>query len=232
MEKRSTRFLVLAVVALGVAACAGGEPTDAGSAPVRSSSTSTSTSTSEPTGEPASGEAPATTKASTPTTHPEGNGRSGATGPAMPFVADTRPDTSSTTVGFPVLVSVTKGDHPGYVRYVFDFDDNRPEGRRADGARPAWDVRYVPRSEVVQDGSGFPVPVEGTAVLRIAFQGAAMHWDDGSVSLRHSRDVHERLRFGGDFEGYVTWFLGLDGERPFRAFFTGSDKVVVDVVTR
>jgi hypothetical protein len=36
---------------------------------------------------------------------------------------------------------------------------------------------------------------------------------------------------GGDFEGYVTWFLGLDEERPFRAFWTDG-KVVVDVVTR
>ncbi|MDP9020545.1 MAG: hypothetical protein M3N25_07065 [Actinomycetota bacterium] len=228
MDVRSSRYLALAVAALGVAACSGSGPTDAGSAPLRP----TSTSTSEPAGE----EAPTTTEASPPATAPEGQDRSGGAappgGPAMPFVANTRPDTSTTTEGFPVLLSVTKGDHPGYVRYVFEFDDNPPEGRRADHARPAWDVRYVPRSQVVRHGSGAPVPVEGAAVLNITFEGAAMHWDDGRTSLRHPMDAHPRLRFGGDFEGYVTWFLGLGGERPFRAFFTDGDKVVVDVVTR
>ena len=154
----------------------GGGPTDAGSAPLRPSSTTT-----ESVGEPAGGEAPTTTQ-SPPATARQGQGRSGTTTPttgqAMPFVADTSPDTSSTTKGSPVLLSVTKGDHPGYVRFVSEFDDNPPDGQRADDARPAWDVRYVPRSQVVQDGSGFPTAVEGAAVLRITFQHAWMHWDD------------------------------------------------------
>lgn len=229
MQARTTWYLVVAMVTLGVAACSDGGPTDAGSAPLRPSSTTT-----ESTGEPAGDEAPTTTQPP-PATGREGQDRSGSTtstaGQAMPFVANTRPDTSSTTEGFPVLLSVTKGDHPRHVRYVFEFDDNPPDGQRADDARPAWDVRYVPRSQVVQDGSGFPVTVEGAAVLRIRFQHAWMHWDDGSTSLRHPRDAYQRLRFGGDFEGHVTWFLGVDGERPFRAFSTDGDKVVVDVVT-
>ena len=230
MQARTTRYLVVAMVSLGVAACSDGGPTDAGSAPLRPSSTTT-----ESVGEPAGGQAPTTTQ-SPPATAREGQGRSGSTtttaGQTMPFVANARPDTSSTTQGFPVLLSVTKADHPGYVRYVFEFDDNPPDGQRADDARPAWDVRYVPRSQVVHDGTGFPVTVEGAAVLRITFQHAWMHWDDGSTSLRHPPDAYQRLRFGGDFEGYVTWFLGVDGERPFRAFFAHGDKVVVDVVTR
>lgn len=232
MQTRRTWYLVMTVVAaLSTAACTGNDPVDAGSAPLRTPSTEAS----EPTGEPDGDEVTTTTDATPPPTEPGRQVGDGGTTPpagqALPFVADTRPDTSSTTEGFPVLLSVTKGDHPGYVRYVFEFDDNPPDGQRADDARPAWDVRYVPRSQVVHDGSGFPVTVEGAAVLRITFQHAWMHWEDGTVSLRHSRDAHDRLRFGGDFEGYVTWFLGLDGERPFRVFATDADKVVVDVVT-
>jgi hypothetical protein len=229
MRTRSARYpvAVAAMTALGLVACSGDEPTDAGSAPLRSTST-----TEAP--EPAGGEA-TTTEPPAPGTGPAGEGRNGGTvdpsPPAMPFVADTRPDTSPPAQGFSILVSLTKGEHPGYVRYVFDFEDHSPEGLRGAPARPAWDVRYVPRSEVVQDGSGFPVSVEGDAVLRITFEGAAMHWEDGSDSLRQPVDAYDRLRLGGDFEGYVTWFLGLDEERPFRAFWADG-KVVVDVVAR
>ncbi len=232
MQTRRTWYLVMTVVAaLSTAAYTDNDPVDAGSAPLRTPSTEAS----EPTGEPDGDQVPTTTEARRPTTDPADNQRNGGTappaGPALPFPADTRPDTSAPAQGSSVLVRVERGEHPGYVRYVFHFEDHSPEGMRSAPAQPAWDVRYVPRSEVVQDGSGFPVRVEGAAVLRIAFEGAAMHWEDGSVSLRHSRDAYDRLRLGGDFEGYVTWFLGLDGERPFRAFSTDAGTIVVDVVT-
>ncbi len=148
----------------------------------------------------------------------------------LPFRADTRSDVSSAQQGNPVLVSVTKGSHRGYVRYVFEFANNDPEGHSPLVARPAWDVRYVPRSEAVQDGSGDPVPVGGRERLRIRFEGAAMHWDDGRSSLTRSVPDHDPLVFAGDYEGYVNWFLGLDTQRPFRAFFTDNNKVVIDVV--
>ncbi|MDP8930688.1 MAG: hypothetical protein M3O70_19505, partial [Actinomycetota bacterium] len=120
--------------------------------------------------------------------------------------------------------------HPGYVRYVFEFASNHPEGHSPLVARPAWNVRYVPESEAVMDGSGKPVPVGGSERLRIDFEGAAMHWDDGSVSLTRSVPDHDPLVFGSDFEGTVAWFLGLDKQTPFRVFFTDNNKVVLDVV--
>ena len=137
---------------------------------------------------------------------------------------------SSTHQGYPVLVSVTKGIHAGFVRYVFEFANNDPEGHQPLGARPAWDVRYVPRSEAILDGSGETVPVGGNAILRIVFRGAAMHWDDGRSSLARSVEDHDPLVAGGDYEGQVAWFLGLDHEQPFRVFFVAHAKVVVDMV--
>lgn len=217
---RPRHLVVAAVAVLGLAACSGNDPTDAGSAPLRSTSTTSTTSTTE---------APTTTPAPPPP--PDRGDQERSPGTTLPFVADTRPDTSHPARGFSVLVGLSRGEHPGYVRYVFEFEDHSPDGMRSVPARPAWDVRYVSRSEVVQDGSGFAVPVEGASVLRIAFEGAAMHFDDGTISLRQPVDAYDRLRLGGDFEGYVTWFLGLDGEQPFRAFAVDGGRVVVDVVT-
>ncbi len=236
MQARTTRYLVVAMVTLGVAACSDGGPTDAGSAPLRPSSTTT-----ESVAEPAGGEVPTTTQSPPATTEPErqrGNGgTTRATGAGLPFVADTRPDTSPPPQGFSTLVGVDRGEHPGYVRYVFHFEDHDfhveddREGEPAAPARPAWNVRYVPRSQVTRHGSGHPVPVEGAAVLEITFEGASLQRRDGSIPLQGPLDLYD-LRFGGAFEGYITWFLGLEEERPFRAFFTDGDKVVVDVVTR
>ena len=230
MQARTTWSLAVAMLTLGVAACSDGGPTDAGSAPLRPSSTTT-----ESAGEPGGEEAPTTTEATPTTTEPGRQTGSGGTSPpttgaGLPFVADTRPDTSPPPQGLSTLVGVDRGEHPGYVRYVFHFEDHFRERVGAAPHRPAWNVRYVPRSQVIRHGSGHPVPVDGSAVLEITFEGASLQWSDGSMSMQGPFDLYD-LTFGGAFEGYVTWFLGLDGERPFRAFSTDGDKVVVDVVT-
>jgi len=114
---------------------------------------------------------------------------------------------------------------------VFDFVNADPQGHSPLGsARPGWDVRYVPPAEAVQDGSGDPPPVGGAVYLRIRFDGAAAHYEDGTPSIRYGLDAHAPLGFGGDFEGRVTWFLGLEHQQPFRVLFVENDKVAVDVV--
>lgn len=221
----SLTAFVLAAAVLG--GCGGGEPQlEAGDLPTRADET-TAPPVDSP-GAPDAVDAPAAPGAAgkevpNPPPDPKKGDR--------PFPADTNPDVSSARQGFPVLVSVTKGTHTGYVRYVFEFANNDPEGHSPLVARPAWDVRYVPQSEAVMDGSGKPVPVGGRERLRIRFDGAAMHWDDGRNSLSRSVPDHDPLVFGGDYEGAVTWFLGLDRRQPFRAFFSETNKVVVDVVS-
>jgi len=152
----------------------------------------------------------------------------------LPFVADTRPDISTEREGSPVLGLVTKGVHDGYVRYVFTFYHDDPEGHQPwrQYARPAWDVRYVPSSEAVHDGSGEPVVnVGANAHLKIRFE-ADMHHSVGHSSLQSSVGDEDALVFGGDFESRVTWFYGADAERPFRVMYVGDGRVVVDVVTQ
>ena len=223
-----TRMRLLAVAAgAGVilSACGGGgsSTTDAGAAP----STVPTTAPAQPaaSGRPSTSSVPAADPAP-PTTVP-----TRGAGPALPFAADTGPESSSLHQGHPVLVGVRTGRHPGYTRYVFDFVNADPQGHSPLGsARPGWDVRYVPPAEAVQDGSGDPPPVGGAVYLRIRFDGAAAHYEDGTPSIRYGVDAHAPLGFGGDFEGRVTWFLGLDDRQPFRVLFVENNKVAVDVV--
>lgn len=217
---------VVAMASVGLAACAGGGTMDAGPSP--SPAPSTVPAQREAVGPPdtssvrATG-SPRSTSAQAPNP---------ATGRRLlPPGADRRAKTSSVHHGFPVLVGVRTGSHPGYTRYVFDFVNADPEGHSPLGsARPGWDVRHVPPSDAVQDGSGDPPPVGGAVYLRIRFDGAAAHYDDGTPSIRYGLDAHSPLGFGGDFEGRVTWFLGLEREQPFNVFFVENNKVVVDVV--
>ena len=78
---------------------------------------------------------------------------------------------------------------------------------------------------------GDPVPKSGAkAHLRIRFQ-ADMHYADGSTSLERSlTDEPPGLVFGGDFENQVTWFHGVQKQRPFRVTYVGDGRVAVDVV--
>ena len=190
--------------------------------------------------EPTATGAPTTTSGeSAPSSVPgrgETSGKAGSTATKdqrLPFVADTNPDLSNQREGFPVLVAVTQGEHNGYRRYVFTFDHADPEGHQPwrRHARPAWDVRYVPASQAVMDGSGDPVANVGAkAHLRIQFQ-ADMHYADGRSSLKRSvGDEPPRLVFGGDFENQVTWFYGAEKQRPFRVWYVGDGRVAVDVV--
>lgn len=221
------RFVVLAAVAtLGLAACGGQDETRVvGPAPTRAPSsvaTPPDAGDGEATSSVPQGTSPRSTSPGTP--------RPPASEPPALPDADRRPKTSSVHQGSPVILGVRAGNHPGYTRYVFDFTNADPEGHSPSGsARPGWDVRYVPPSEAVQDGSGDPAPVGGAVYLRIRFDGTAAHYEDGSPSIRYGLDAHAPLGFGGDFEGRVTWFLGLEREQPFRVLFVENNKVAVDV---
>lgn len=215
---RATACLVVAGVAMALSGCSrAGGPRPAGAG------------TSVPT----------TSAGSAPTTSGSGSAAASArpvtsTAPAaLPFNADTNPDVSTVRDGNPVLVSVTKGEHAGYVRYVFRFNHSDPDGHQPwrKFAQPPWDVRYVPQSDAVQDGSGKPVVNVGApAHLRIRFDANMHDGAEGQNTLQTSVSDEDALAFGGDFEGQVRWFYGSDRERPFRVFYAGDGRVVVDIV--
>jgi hypothetical protein len=125
----------------------------------------------------------------------------------------------------PTLVDVRAAGHPGFDRVVFEFR----------GAVPEHHVRYV--DQLVEDGSGKPVSVAGTADLEVVFQGANAHEADGTPSVSPRRfspnltAVKEVAQIG-DFEAVVSYGIGVDRRRPITvSTLSGPSRLVIDVST-
>jgi hypothetical protein len=135
----------------------------------------------------------------------------------------------------PVLVEVRAGDHPdeGFSRIPFAFR----------GGTPSYEVGYV--RSVAAEGRGNPLPLPGNAFVRIRFTPAQAHDEQGRPTVPVAPVTaldFPSLRgygFGGDFEGYLTFGLGLrvaansDQVLPVRigelVRADGSHVVAVDV---
>jgi hypothetical protein len=103
----------------------------------------------------------------------------------------------------------------------------------------SYDVRYV--GQVVQDGSGRPVPLRGAADLRVVVHTPA--YDDGRATYDPRVDA-EAVAVGGyrtfrqvawaqSFEGTSTVGLGVRARLPFRVTVLDGPgdgaRLVVDV---
>jgi hypothetical protein len=124
-----------------------------------------------------------------------------------------------------LLRRVRAGRNKDFDRLVFDFD----------GPVPGVDVQYV--RELLEDGSGNPIPLRGRAVVQIVLQPAVAHHEDGTPSVTGPLpDVTGFAAFrqvadAGDFEGVLTWGIGVAARTGLRATrLTGPSRVAVDVV--
>jgi hypothetical protein len=134
---------------------------------------------------------------------------------------------TGTGTGYGQLVNVRTGRHDAYDRTVFDFT----------GGTPGYRVGY---GTLTGQGTGDPIPLAGNASLVIVFHPAAAHdlatgasTYDISRTLDPTLPTLKQIRFGGDFEGYVSAGLGLTHTVGFRVFQLHSpDRVVVDVAHR
>ncbi|MGH9178113.1 MAG: AMIN-like domain-containing (lipo)protein [Acidimicrobiales bacterium] len=99
--------------------------------------------------------------------------------------------------------------NPGGSRVVFEFDP----------VVPGYTIDYA-EGEVTEDGSGDKVEVEGAAVLVVRFEnsgGARIEGEDvtptytgpGRVEPTGAEGVVTEVVDAGDFEGVVTWAIGL-----------------------
>ncbi|HEX2360925.1 MAG TPA: hypothetical protein VHI11_02515 [Jiangellaceae bacterium] len=108
----------------------------------------------------------------------------------------------------PNLVAIYTGDHPEedrpYQRIAFYFRDGFPQ----------YNLQYVP--SVVGEGTGEPIALDGNAFLRIGFVNAQAHDDAGESTVAQAPPQSIGLQnlksygFAGDFEGHVTYGLGLE----------------------
>jgi len=100
------------------------------------------------------------------------------------------------------------------------------------GGIPGWRVGYVPAEHA--DASGRPIPLEGRAYLNITFAPAHASVPESYRPTQAERADTPRLAIlrqikpAGDFEGYVSFGLGLSRRVKYRiAKLTASDQVVL-----
>jgi len=142
----------------------------------------------------------------------------GASTPPFTVLAKAGPATTSRTA---VLEHVRVGRHPGFDRVVFEFRSGTP----------AWSARYVPR--VIHDGSGLPVTLPGAAFLHVVFRSTRIDRASAEAApiTRTPRSGSlVQVKESGDFEGVVSFGLGLRRKVGFRGFrMTAPSRVVIDV---
>jgi hypothetical protein len=122
------------------------------------------------------------------------------------------------------LRDVRTGDQQPYDRVVFEVE----------GAKlPEYEVKYVPRP--VHCGSGLPAEVAGSAFLQVRLTPARAHTEAGAPSLavlqRKVRlPVIREIRETCDFEGEVTWVVGLAARKEYRVLeLEGPPRLVIDI---
>jgi hypothetical protein len=121
----------------------------------------------------------------------------------------------------PTLAAVRVGGHTTFDRVVFEFD----------GDRPGFDVRYVP--EVLHDGSGLPVALQGRAFMQVSTFPATALSEEGpfgplpsTADLAALRDVG----FAGDFEAVVTFGIGVAARTPFQVRqLSAPSRIAIDI---
>ena len=167
-----------------------------------------------------------------PVTTPAGETpASGATDPAIPTAAPTAAcvtefeNMPESAPAEPIpLTEVRVGIHAGVARVVFEF---------AGGEAPAFDIAPA-EPPFVQDASGLPVDVPGTAFLRIHFPFATgMSTYDGPTTFAAPGPEGTTLASlvrTGDFEAVMTWVAGTAGPACVRVtILDAPTRVVLDV---
>lgn len=123
-----------------------------------------------------------------------------------------------------LLIDVRTARHEGFDRVVFEFETTRPGYR----------VEYV-TPPIQQCGSGNQETVAGATFIRVRMTPAAAHDDVGqltfgTIELLPGLSTLLEVQQICDFEGIVTWVLGLSEEVDFVvSALPDPFRVVVDV---
>jgi hypothetical protein len=123
------------------------------------------------------------------------------------------------------LTAVRTGKHAGLDRVVFQFS----------GGLPAVTAERV--KAVYADPKGTKIALPGRSNLHVVFRGASgtcpqpahRTWT-GPATLNPRYPQLLAVTTAGDFEGYLSFGLGLAAQGPYRvSTLTGPDRVVIDV---
>jgi hypothetical protein len=162
-------------------------------------------------------------------------GPAGAAGSPGPASSSAAPQTAATVSPADVsracqqtgkyLTAVRTARHAGYDRVVFQFS----------GGRPA--VTAERATAVYADPKGTKVPLPGHSFLHVVFRGASgfclqpahRTWTGPNVLTPRYPQLLAVVA-AGDFEGYLSFGLGLSARGPYHvSTLTGPDRIVIDV---
>lgn len=130
------------------------------------------------------------------------------------------PGTATTNAS---LVLAQAGSPGAFDRMTFQFD----------GGLPSYQISYI-AAPVTDCAAGQQVQLQGNAFLQIRLFPAVAHDDDGNQTVTStdltpgSPQLLEAKQIC-DFEGVVTWVLGLTAEADYRVFTVGDAILVVDL---
>ncbi len=182
-------------------------------------------STARPPGAAAASRPSGSSPAATPGPGVLGRPAAASTGAATttPSAADADVNTTPVSATAPArpgqLTGISVGRHPAFDRIVFRFS----------GGRPGYTIRYVHAVET--DPKGDLLPLRGRAFLQIVFFPASAYQTyHGPAVLSPAFPTLLQLKMAGDFEGYLSFGVGLSQRTGFHVLtLTRPDRVVIDV---
>jgi hypothetical protein len=127
------------------------------------------------------------------------------------------------------LTAIRTGRQATADRVVFEFAGKPPS---------SYSVTAV--ASITADASGKPVTVAGASFLRVTFRGASAVCPAtghttyaGPAAAAPGYAQLRGLAAAGDFEGYLTWGIGLAAKGGYRAYaLTAPYRVVIDLPRR
>lgn len=131
----------------------------------------------------------------------------------------------------PSLMDIRFGAHPGFARIVFDLTGS---------GTPLYHVRYED-PPFYTDGEGAEVDINGSAFLVVTMSPVASYdpeSEDFELVYTGDRELYPGLDpiveviNTGDFEGQMTWIIGLTGQKGFRVEVLQDPlRIVIDVAS-
>jgi hypothetical protein len=158
-----------------------------------------------------------------PTTAPAAPATAAAPVPLPGFGAEAV--TGGSPAGVPsAITAVRTGAHEGYDRFVVEL-----------GGDPLqqYEVRPQAAPTFTRDPRGDAVTLEGSRGVLVVLRGASNHVAfSGPTDLFPALPAIREARLTGDFEGVVSWALGVNGPGFVRVqTLTSPSRLVVDVQT-
>jgi hypothetical protein len=222
-SSRTSRNPIIALILIAcvaLAGCTSGTPSPSAVAPSASAGASGTPSASESSSMPASASASAETSAS----------ESASAAPSeptesLPPFACSPTVTVSATTDRAQITDVRVATHPTFDRIVYEFAGGVPQT-----------VIEAVLPPFYRDPSGLPLPVAGTAFLKVTMTYGTKVSPDGGITYTGPTDFEpgfpqlRQLVEAGDFEAVSNWYIGLNGGGCIRALsLLDPSRLVIDI---